>query len=76
MKSILTVFVVALALAQGDCGDSPNAEARNPTPIATPTPTPTPEPKRETLYLPTGESVVEIRHHDGRIEYQEVGGDK
>lgn len=72
MKSILMVFALALALAQGDCGDSPT----RPTPIATPTPTP--EPKRETLYLPTGESVVEIRHHDGRIEYQEVrvGGEK
>lgn len=72
MKSILMIFALAFALVQGDCDDSPNAEAVDATPIATPTP----EPKRETLYLPTGESVVEIRHHDGRIEYQEVGGEK
>lgn len=43
--------------------------------LALPIATPTPEPKRETLYLPTGESVVEIRHHDGRIEYQEFRGE-
>lgn len=72
MKSIILAFALTFALAQSDCGESPNAEAFDPTPIATPTP----KPKRETLYLPTGESVVEIRHHDGRIEYQEVGGDK
>lgn len=68
MKSILLVFAFAFALAQDDCGDPPNAEALDPTPIATPTP----EPKRTTLYLPTGESVVEIRHHNGQIEYQDL----
>lgn len=74
MKSILLTFVVVFALAQGNCGDSPNAEPLEALPVTTPTPTPTPEPKRTTLHLPTGESVVEIRHHDGRIEYQELEG--
>jgi len=72
MKSILLVFALVLALAQADCDDSPNAEPLE----ALPATTPTPEPKHEIRYLPDGESVVEIRHHDGRIEYQEAGGEK
>lgn len=72
MKSILLVFALAFALAQSDSGDSPNAEPLEALPLTTPTP----EPKHEIRYLPDGKSVVEIRHHDDRIEYQEAGGEK
>lgn len=67
MKVLFLIFVSVFALVQQDCPDTASPAAADTTPVATPTPKPT----KTLLYTPDGEFVMEIRHHDGRVEYNE-----
>lgn len=66
MKVLFLIFVSVLAIVQQDCPDT-----ASPTADTTPVATPTPKPTKTLLYTPDGESVMETRHHDGLVEYNE-----